>query len=634
MRYSILSAVAALLLASCTQNPAPSGQEELSIAKAEAAALKDTGAMSPTKEITETDRLNAWFDVKYQEEILRSPITLTFLGRNERQGEIDDMSEEELERTLAITRANLAEIKSSFDYDKLNSDAQISYDIFVYQAERELASDEFRYNRYVFEQMRAIHSFLPQLLIAFHKVESKQDMENYATRIKELGRALNQLTDNSMKVAKKGVRPPYFSFESVIKESKAIIAGVPFTDGEDSAIWANATNNIQKLIDAEEIDQATADELTKLVEKNLIDDLAPAYKRLIAWQEKDKVNAGESAQGISELPNGIAFYNERLANQTTTALTADEIHEIGLKEVTRLREEMEKVKVEFGFDGTLPEFFVFLRDTKDDERLYYPNTDEGRQAYIDDATAAINNIKTALPDYFGTMPKADMVVKRVEAFREKDGAAQHYYPPAIDGTRPGIYYAHLSDMTAMPKRELEVIAYHEGLPGHHMQIAIAQELEGVPQFRTQARFTAYSEGWALYTEWLATEVPSTYVDPLSNFGRLGSEIWRAIRLVVDTGLHAKGWSEQQAVDYFKENSAVTHTQAVSEVRRYLVLPGQATSYKIGMLKIQELRAKAKAELGDKFDIKAFHDTVLGGGAVPLSVLERLVDNWIAQEKKA
>jgi uncharacterized protein (DUF885 family) len=226
-----------------------------------------------------------------------------------------------------------------------------------------------------------------------------------------------------------------------------------------------------------------------------------------------------------------------------------------------------------------------------------------------------------------------MVVKRVEAFREKDGAAQHYFPPAADGSRPGIYYAHLSDMTAMPKRELEVIAYHEGLPGHHMQIAIAQELEGIPKFRTQSRFTAYIEGWALYTEKLATEMPGTYADPLSNFGRLGSEIWRAIRLVVDTGLHAKGWSEQEAIDYFKANSAVTDAQAVSEVRRYLVIPGQAT-YKVGMLKIQELRAKSEAALGDKFDIRSFHDAVLGGGAVPLSVLERIVDNWIETQKKA
>jgi uncharacterized protein (DUF885 family) len=234
-----------------------------------------------------------------------------------------------------------------------------------------------------------------------------------------------------------------------------------------------------------------------------------------------------------------------------------------------------------------------------------------------------------LPKYFGLLPKADLVVKRVEPLREQPGAAQHYFPGTPDGSRPGVYYAHLLDMKAMPKAELEVIAYHEGLPGHHMQVAIAQELTTIPTFRRQGIFTPYVEGWALYSEWLAREMPGTYQDPYSRFGRLGSEIWRAIRLVVDTGLHAKGWSEEQAVQYFLANSATTEPQARSEVRRYMVLPGQATSYKIGMLKIQELRRKAEAALGDRFDLRAFHDIVLGGGSMPLTMLERRIDRWIA-----
>jgi uncharacterized protein (DUF885 family) len=288
------------------------------------------------------------------------------------------------------------------------------------------------------------------------------------------------------------------------------------------------------------------------------------------------------------------------------------------------------IKDQVGFEGDLQAFFAELRDSKDDPRYYYPDTDPGRQAYIDDATAAINRIEAELPNFFGILPKAGIEVRRVEAFREQPGAAQHYFAGTPDGSRPGIYFAHLSDVTAMPKREMEVIAYHEGLPGHHMQISIAQELTGVPTFRTQAGFTAYSEGWGLYSEWLATEMPDTYVDPYSEFGRLGSEIWRAIRLVVDTGLHSKGWTEDAAVEYFQANSAVTGPQARSEIRRYMVLPGQATSYKIGMLKIQELRARAEAELGDRFDIRAFHDTVLGGGALPLSILESRVDRWITE----
>jgi uncharacterized protein (DUF885 family) len=580
----------------------------------------------------ETAKLNEWFEDKFEQELMLSPTFLTSLGRSERQDEIDDYSEQAYEARIALKRANLAELQSAFDYTKLSDDAKLSYDLWVYMSEKALAEYEFRDNSYVFEQMNAVHSFFPQLLIALHKVETGEHMQQYLKRVSATGRALDQLIDNSKKIAEKGVRPPYFAFEAVIDESTKIITGAPFSKGDDSAIWADAQAKIAVLLDQTQITQSEAEKLTNNIKQALINDFKPAYERLIAWQKADKVNATAQALGASALPNGIAFYNERLANQTTTNLSADEIHNIGLAEVTRLRSEMEVVKAEFGFEGSLQEFFVFLRDTKDDRRLYYPDTDEGRQGYIDDATAAINKIKKVLPDYFGILPKANMVVKRVEAFREQDGAAQHYSSSTPDGSRPGVYYAHLSDMTAMPKRELEVIAYHEGLPGHHMQIAISLELENIPTFRKQSYLNAYGEGWALYSEWLAKEMPGTYQDSLSEFGRLGSEMWRAIRLVLDTGLHAKGWSEEKAIAYFKENSAITGEQARSEVRRYLTIPGQATGYKIGMIKIQELRALAEQKLGDNFDIRAFHDVILGGGALPMVMLERKVKAWIASQE--
>ncbi|MEM1086982.1 MAG: DUF885 domain-containing protein [Pseudomonadota bacterium] len=632
MRLPLIALAAALTLAACNQDTSTPTQSETTTAEAPAAEA----APATADEIeAETARLNEWFETKYEEGIMRSPIQLTFLGRTERQDEIDDFSLETMDAEMARTKADLAELQNNFDYAKLTPEAKTSYDIWVYQAEQDIASDAFRDNSYVFEQMQAIHGFFPQLLIAFHRANDEEGMENYINRITESARALNQLIDLSQMVAEGGVRPPYFAFDSVTEESRKIISGAPFDNtGEDSAIWADAKSKIQTLLDQEKIDAARAESLRNAVEKQLMTEFKPAYERLIAWQEEDRVNATPEAQGVTLLPNGVAYYNERLANQTTTAMTSDEIHEIGLAEVARLRAEMEEIKIDFGFDGTLQEFFVFLRDTKDDPRLYYPDTDEGRQAYIDDATAAIDNLTEKLPDYFGVMPKAGLVVKRVEAFREQPGAAQHYFPGTPDGSRPGTYYAHLSDMTAMPKRELEVIAYHEGNPGHHMQISSAQEIEGLPTFRTQAGFTAYIEGWALYTEWLAIEIPGTYEDPLSRFGRAGSEIWRAIRLVVDTGLHAKGWTEEEAVQYFMANSAITEAQARSEVRRYLVLPGQATSYKIGMIKIQDLRKKAEAELGDDFDIRGFHDTILGGGAMPLAILERRVDQWIERVKAA
>jgi uncharacterized protein (DUF885 family) len=333
------------------------------------------------------------------------------------------------------------------------------------------------------------------------------------------------------------------------------------------------------------------------------------------------------ATGVWKLPDGRAFYEERLAAQTTTDMTADRIHELGLSEVTRISAEMEAIKTEVGFDGSLQEFFTFVRE---DPRFYYPNTDAGREAYLDTARKHLDFIEQRLPAYFGLLPKAELTVKRVEAFREQPGAAQHYVRGAPDGSRPAIYYAHLIDMGAMPIPLMEVIAYHEGSPGHHLQISVAQELTGIPMFRTQAGFTAYSEGWGLYAERLAKEM-GAYADPYSDFGRLTSEIWRAIRLVVDTGLHAKGWTEEQAVEYFMAHSSTSEGQIRAEVKRYIVMPGQATAYKIGMLEILELRARAEAALGDRFDIREFHDTVIGGGALPLSILERRVDEWIGAQ---
>ena len=623
MRISALLLVSSISIFGCS----PAEPEANSTQVPEAQSMN----VPTSEEIqAESARLNAWFDKKYEEQVMQSPTQLAYLGRDERQNEIDDFSEAGYDAYVEMHAKQLAELKSGFDYDKLNEETKISYDLWVYLAEQIAEEDKFRYNTYVFEQMGAMHSFFPQLLIAIHRVENQQDMENYLSRISESARAIKQLIEFSKTVAEKGVRPPYFAFDAVISESKKIISGQPFDETDnDSDLWADAKSKIAGLVSNEVMTQKSADELLAKIKTALLNDFKPAYEALIAWQEEDKVNAGTKALGAGDLPDGKNYYNERLSNQTTSSLSADEIHEIGLKDVARLREEMKAVQQEFGFEGTLQEFFVFLRDTKDDERLYYPNTDEGRQGYIDDATAAINKIKEQLPNYFGILPKADMVVKRVEPFREQDGAAQHYMPSTPDGSRPGVYYAHLSDMTAMPKRELEVIAYHEGLPGHHMQLAISLELSGLPTFRKQSYLNAYGEGWALYSELLAKEMPGTYEDPLSDFGRLGSEMWRAIRLVVDTGLHAKGWSEEQAIRYFQENSAITDEQGLSEVRRYLVLPGQATGYKIGMIKIQELRKRAEDTLGDKFDIRAFHDTILGGGGLPLTILERKVDAWIA-----
>ncbi|MBQ0771753.1 MAG: DUF885 domain-containing protein [Sphingomonadales bacterium] len=577
---------------------------------------------------TETDRINKWFDEKYEEELKFSPIEQTYIGRKTDYGLIDDFSDAGADRQLAWLRNAVAEMKSRFDYAKLSPEAKTSYDIWSYNLKQAEAGLPFRTNRYVLHQHNGLQSFFPTFLINTHKVETEADMLGFIQRLSGVATALDQLLVRAQTNAAAGTRAPRFAYEGVIDQSTKIISGAPFDDGEPSAIWTATEEKLQGLVDSGAIDEARAATLREQARAALNSAFAPAYQRIIAWYEADMANTDASPKGVGALPNGQAFYNYRLANQTTTELTADAIHNLGLSEVARLRSDMEAVKDKVGFDGDLKAFFKYIRE---DDRFYFSDDDAGADQYIAAAKAHIDAIKKLLPDYFGILPKADLEVRRVESFREQDGAAQHYRSGTPDGSRPGIYYAHLSDMRAMPIPTLEVIAYHEGLPGHHMQISIAQELTGIPTFRTQAGYTAYSEGWGLYSETLAKEMGG-YQDPYSEFGRLTSEIWRAIRLVVDTGMHSKGWTEEQAVTYFLENSSIPEAAVRSEVRRYLVNPGQATSYKIGMIKILELRARAKEQLGDKFDIRAFHDVVLGGGALPLGILEQRVDQWIAATK--
>ena len=611
---TLLTFLIAVFVSGCDNNPTPTSPEAGAVPEAQLA-------------------INEWFDARYEEELQFSPINLTFLGRKERNDELGSFSYDAFAKELAWKKQTVEELKRLYDYQSLSPAEQVSYDIWVYQYERMAESEKFFYSGLTFDQMNGIQSFVPTFLINFHRVENADDLRAYIARINDVAPRMREALDIATKSSSGGTITPAFALDGVIEQTKAVITGAPFNANaaEDSDIWADIKQEANTLVESDAMTQETADALLAEAKEALTKQFQPAYESIVEWAENEKDKAPKISTGIGDQPNGAAYYKHRLATQTTTDLTADEIHQIGLDEIARLRNDMLAIMQEVKFDGDLAAFFNHVRDG---EWNYYPDTDAGREAYITDATAAIDNIKSKLPEFFGLLPKADLVVKRVEAFRERDGAAQHYYPGTPDGSRPGIYYAHLSDMAAMPKNQLEVIAYHEGLPGHHMQISIAQELEDVPQFRTQAGFTAYSEGWGLYSEVLAREIPGTYIDPYNRFGQLTSEIWRAIRLVVDTGLHAKGWTEQQAIDYFMQNSPEPLESVTSEIQRYIVMPGQATSYKIGMLKIQQLREKAQASLGAKFDIRAFHDTVLGGGALPLPVLERVVDQWIESVKAA
>lgn len=608
----------------------------LALAIALAACSQDTDTTSADNASVETAQttvtLTQWLDEQYETELQFSPIELTFLGRKERNDELDAFTLEAFAEQLAWKTESVAQMKELFDPEQLTDDELLSFDLWAYQLQRMQESEAFFYDGLVFDQMNGVQSFVPTFLINFHRVDNADDMTAYIKRVKAVKPRMQEAIANAVKGAEKGVISPSFALDGTITQAQSIITGKPFDRNaeKDSDLWADMRLEVQTLLEAGTIDAIAAEQLTTQAKDALVNYLQPAYEDIIQWAENEKDRAPKVSTGVGSQPGGGAYYAYRLRSQTTTDLSADEIHQIGLDEVARLRKDMEAIKDQVGFVGSLSAFFEHVRDG---EWNYYPNTDEGRQAYIDDATAAIDGIKAELPNYFGLLPQADLVVKRVEPFRERDGAAQHYYPGTPDGSRSGIYYAHLSDMTAMPKNQLEVIAYHEGLPGHHMQISIAQELEDVPQFRTQARFTAYSEGWGLYSEYLAKEIPGTYQDPYQDFGRLTGEIWRAIRLVVDTGLHAQGWTEQEAINYFAANSPEPLESITSEIQRYIVMPGQATTYKIGMLKILDLRAEAKAALGNNFDIRAFHDVILGGGALPLPLLERKVGRWINETQQ-
>ncbi|MEM7040632.1 MAG: DUF885 domain-containing protein, partial [Bacteroidota bacterium] len=326
-----------------------------------------------------------------------------------------------------------------------------------------------------------------------------------------------------------------------------------------------------------------------------------------------------------KFPDGENFYNFALQRTTTTDLSAQEIHQTGLAEVARIHDEMRAIMQKVGFKGNLSAFFDFMRT---DKQFYYPNTPEGKEQYLARAVDIIDSMRVRLDQLFITQPKAELIVKPVEAYREKSAGKAFYNQPAPDGSRPGTYYANLYDMANMPTYQMEALAYHEAIPGHHMQLSIAMELDGIAKFRKHEHFTAYIEGWALYTEFIPKSM-GFYSDPYSDFGRLAMELWRACRLVVDTGIHWKKWSREKAIKYLKDNTPNPEGDIVKAIERYIVMPSQATAYKIGMLKIQELRAKAETAMGDQFDVRKFHDVILTNGSVPLNILEELVDDYIA-----
>jgi uncharacterized protein (DUF885 family) len=614
MRSLLVLSVSLLALAACAPSETPVNQNAAEVKTVE---VKST----ETQNQAENERIDAWFEERFQAAVAKSPQFMTQLGMKTDYDKWNDPSKTFYLKGLEETREELEFLKANFDIDKLDESHKISYRLFEKNANQELDGAEWWGYGYSFNQMFGRQSGIPSFLINYHRIDSIEDAEAYIARINGVKDYLGQIVGNSKASAARGIQPPAFVYDYVISDSENVLQGAPFTEDGTSTLLAD----FEKKISDEKLNLSVEDKegLMKQASDALLTSFKPAYENMVAEMNAQKANS-TTDDGAWKLPKGEEYYKRRLNMMTTTDMTATEIHDLGLAEVARIHVEMRAIMKTVGFEGDLQAFFQHL---KDDPAQTYEDSDAGRDAYLADATVMIDTMKGRLDEVFLRKPKADLEVKRVEAFREKSAGKAFYNRPAPDGSRPGRYYANLYRIGDMPKYQMEALAYHEGIPGHHMQLAIAQELEGIPKFRKYGGYTAYTEGWGLYSEYMPKEM-GFYSDPYSDFGRLAMEIWRAARLVVDTGLHDKKWTREQAIDYLLENTPNPEGDVIKAIERYIVMPGQATAYKIGMLKIQSLREDAKTRLGDKFDIREYHEIVLAEGAVPLDILEERVEAWI------
>jgi uncharacterized protein (DUF885 family) len=607
---SLLGLILALLVTSCGGSDADSN------------ALPKVALTPPVS--AEQQRLEAFFTATWEEDLVRYPASASYLGVTDRQDQWNDVTESFQLASLEITRQRL-DFLNGIDTSQLSEDRLLSYRLYRLDLERTLAGAPFRHHRYVIHQFRGPHTSAVSLLINVHAINSMQDAEAYIARLNNLPLYFDGVVEQIQIRADKGLFLVDWMIPKMIESASNVLLGAPFDGGDEpSVIWADFNDKLDQLALA----PADARTLREGARSALLNAVRPAYQKLIAAVSSQQDQAMPE-DGVWRFPDGEAFYANRLNVFTTTRLTAAEIHQAGLDNVERLHNEMRVVMAELGERGDLAAFLARLRN---DQTLRFPNTEEGRLAYLDAARSAIDDMAERLPTYFGVLPRAELVVKRVEAYRERSAGKAFYQRPPSDESRPGIYYANLHDMNSMPKTELEALAFHEGLPGHHLQLSIAAELSHIPNFQRHTRFTAFSEGWGLYSEYLAKEM-GFYQDPYSNFGRLAMELWRAARLVVDTGLHHKQWTREQAVAYLVANTPNAVYDCQRAIERYIAMPGQATAYMIGKLRIVELREMARQALGDRFDIRTFHDVVLGSGAVPLDQLEahvqRLVQDVLA-----
>lgn len=598
LRRTILLAPVALLLASCATT---------SLNAPATPAVIQAQAEVPAS-------IGAFFDEYDNASLALSPESKAYRGiRDADYGQWDDASAAADNAERALRAEYLARMQAAYDPGALAAQDALSYRLFEATAARSALLDPYREYGFIFDQMNGEQSGIPAFLINTHTVTNVSDAEAYIDRIEGIGPLMDTLIARSAERADNGVMPPDWVYPYVLSDIQNLLDA-----GMENAVLEDFRGEVASL----ELSGAESSSLITAAEAAWVGQAVPAYGRLQTEMLRQQAIA-PTDEGIWRFPQGAQYYDALLSYYTTTDLTAGEVHQIGLDEVARIHGEMQAIMDQVGFEGSLQEFFAH---TRSDPRFYY----DAREEYLADVSNVLDTMTARLPEFFITLPQFELQVKPVEAFREQSAGKAFYQSPAPDGSRPGIYYVNLYNLRDMSRNELEALAYHEGLPGHHMQRAIQTGLGDLPPFRRFGGFTAYSEGWGLYSEELGKDM-GFYTDPYSDFGRLGMELWRACRLVVDTGIHHQRWTREEAIAYLTENTPNPEGDIEKAIERYIVYPGQATAYMIGKLKIMELRERAHTALGDEFDIRQFHEVVLTNGPVPLVILEEQIDVWIASQ---
>ncbi|HEY0232672.1 MAG TPA: DUF885 domain-containing protein [Dokdonella sp.] len=529
------------------------------------------------------------------------------------------------EAAMAYMIRQDAETLHRYDRNALDRDGQLSYDVLDYFLSIQVEGDRFRDHDFPVNQLAGIQSSLPSFMAETHQVNNRHDADAYVARLDKFPLKFDQVIEGLKLREAKGVLPPKFTVDGVLKQMTGFV-DVP---AQQNMLYTSFKEKLDKIA-PDTIAQADRDALLARVADSVQNRVYPAYHALIdyftALQPKAQRN-----EGAWSLPDGDAYYAWCVRMHTTTAMTPEQVHTLGLAEVARITTEMDAILKDKGLaDGSIG---VRVQQLAHAPESTFPNTPEGKAEMLKRYQAILDEVNGGLGDAFDVRPKLGVQVKAVPAFAEKTAPGAYYEPGSFDGTRPGTFFANMRDTAETPKFAMRTLAYHEGIPGHHFQISVAQELQGVPFFRRVLPFTAYAEGWALYSERLAWEL-GFEKDPLDNLGRLRDEMMRGVRLVVDSGIHYKHWTREQAIAYMMDNTGMAESDVTAEIERYFVDPGQALAYKAGMLKILELREKAKQALGPKFSLSRFHDQVLTHGALPLALLERVIDDWIKQQQGA